>query len=184
MALQIARNNREWGEHLRAMPQEEVEVYVLFVNTTNRTVDLYWVRDPDTENIQVTLKPNEGVPVNTYNTHIWFFRDYYTGERMHVRSQRLFFPVRIRMPRNPQQPEELCDVRTQILIHFPLRTLKENCLWFIVRWLRRTYDAPREYINSYMIPVTLKQQLLILSNTIESYCSQAHQMRRRMRARR
>ncbi|XP_064547912.1 protein Vhl isoform X2 [Drosophila montana] len=149
MALQIARNNREWGEHLRAMPQEEVEVYVLFVNTTNRTVDLYWVRDPDTENIQ-----------------------------------RLFFPVRIRMPRNPQQPEELCDVRTQILIHFPLRTLKENCLWFIVRWLRRTYDAPREYINSYMIPVTLKQQLLILSNTIESYCSQAHQMRRRMRARR
>ncbi|KRF77647.1 protein Vhl-like isoform X2 [Drosophila virilis] len=149
MAMQIARNNREWGEHLRAMPQEEVEVYVLFVNTTNRTLDLYWVRDPDTENIQ-----------------------------------RLFFPVRIRVPRNPQQPEDLCDVRSQILIHFPLRTLKENCLWLIVRWLKRTYDAPREYINSYMIPVTLKQQMHILLNTIEAYCSQANQMRRRMRNRR
>ncbi|XP_030560265.1 protein Vhl isoform X2 [Drosophila novamexicana] len=149
MAMQIARNNREWGEHLRAMPQEEVEVYVLFVNTTNRTVDLYWVRDPDTENIQ-----------------------------------RLFFPVRIRVPRNPQQPEELCDVRSQILIHFPLRTLRDNCLWLIVRWLKRTYDAPREYINSYMIPVTLKQQMHILLNTIEAYCSQANQMRRRMRNRR
>lgn len=99
------------------------------------------------------------------------FRDYYTGERMHVRSKRVFYPLRVRVPRDPQRPEELCDVRSQVLIHFPMRTLKDNCLWLIVKWLWRTCNSPREYINSYMIPATLKQQLHLLLSTIESYCS-------------
>jgi len=128
MHRQLARNDRHLRE--QQQQQEEVEVYVMFVNTTNRTVDLYWVREErETENIQYTLKPFEEVRVNTYNTHTWFFRDYYTGERMHVRSKRLFYPVRIRVPRDPQRPEELCDVRSQVLIHFPMRTLRDNCLW-------------------------------------------------------
>ncbi|KRG04052.1 uncharacterized protein Dmoj_GI19906, isoform B [Drosophila mojavensis] len=184
MALQVARNNGEWGELFNVPPQEEVEVYVLFVNTTNRTLDLYWASDPNTQNIQLTLKPNQGVPVNTYNTHIWFFCDYYTGERMHVRSKRLFYPIRIRVPRNPQQPDELCDVRSQVLIHFPMRTLKENCLWLIVRWLKRTCNTPELLINNYLIPATLKQQLLLLLRTINTYYRQAHQRRLRMMSRR
>ncbi|KAH8296993.1 hypothetical protein KR044_002665 [Drosophila immigrans] len=177
MYLQMAHHNRNLRDQAQGPPQEEVEVYVLFVNTTNRTVDLYWVRERETENIQYTLKPYEEVRVNTYNTHTWFFRDYYTGERMHVRSKRVFCPVRIRIPRDPQRPEELCDVRSQVLIHFPLRTLKDNCLWLIVKWLKRTCNAPREYINGYMIPATLKQHLLTILTTIEVYCSQAHAAR-------
>lgn len=180
MAVQFVHNNHNWPVNPQGPPQEEVEVYVLFVNTTNRTLDLYWVREPDMENIQLTLKPNEEVRVNTYNTHIWFFRDYYTGERMHVRSKRLFFPVRVRVPRNPQRPDELCDVRSQVLIHFPLRTLKDNCLWLIARWLKRTKDTPRDFVNGYPIPVTLKQQLHLLLDTMEVYCSQAPLRRMRV----
>ncbi|KAM8711448.1 hypothetical protein ACLKA7_000569 [Drosophila subpalustris] len=165
----IALNNRNLQRLIQAQ-QDEVEVYVMFVNTTQRTVDLFWVREREMENMQYTLKPFEEVRVNTYNTHTWFFRDYYTGERMHVRSQRVFRPVRIRVPRDPQRPlEDLRDVRSQVLIHFPLRSLKDNCLWLIVKWLKRTVNEPRQYINGYLIPATLKQHLLLVLRTLETY---------------
>ncbi|KAH8280433.1 hypothetical protein KR018_007313 [Drosophila ironensis] len=178
MALQIAHNNIE-GQQQPPGGDALVEVYVLFVNTTHRTLDLYWMCSRDQENMYLTLKPFEEVRVNTFNTHSWFFRDYYTGERMHVRSRRLFHPVRIRVPKNPQHPDQLCDVRSQVLIHFPLRTLRENCLWLIARWLVRTSNAPRRIINGYHIPATLKQQLLLLLTTIESYSRVAGTRRRR-----
>ncbi|EDW73971.1 uncharacterized protein Dwil_GK21683 [Drosophila willistoni] len=183
MSLQIARNNNDrhnhnnnnnnWGQAQQQPPADLVEVYVLFVNQTNRTIDLYWKCDRDTENMYLTLKPNEEVRVNTFSTHSWFFRDYYSGERMHVRSKRLFNPVRIRVPKNPQYPDQLCDVRSQVIIQFPLRKLKENCLWLIVRWLVRTSDDPRETIQNYPIPATLKEQMLSIIMAIEAYSRQA-----------
>ncbi|KAH8372678.1 hypothetical protein KR009_002626 [Drosophila setifemur] len=176
MALQIAHNNHEG--HQPQLHAGLVEVYVLFVNTTNRTLDLYWMCD-DRENMYLSLKPFEEVRVNTFNTHSWFFRDFYTGERMHVRSRRIFHPVRIRVPKNPQHPDQLCDVRSQVLIHFPMRSLRENCLWLIARWLIRTSNSPRRIINGYNIPITLKQQLLVLLTTIESYTRVAVTRRRR-----
>ncbi|XP_030382935.1 protein Vhl [Scaptodrosophila lebanonensis] len=187
MSLQIARNNRNWRDgqppQRPLLPPELVEVFVLFINTTNRTLDLYWICERENDNIYLTLKPNEEVRVNTYNTHSWFFRDYYTGESMHVRSKRLFSPVRIRVP-HPQRPDQMCDVRSQVLIHFPLRTLKENCLWLIVKMLVRSGDSPREAIESYFIPMTLKQQLLALLGSIETYRTQANTRRPRFMVRR
>ncbi|KAI8039776.1 protein Vhl [Drosophila gunungcola] len=187
MALQIAQNNRD-GQQLVGLGGQQqglhglqmvVEVYVLFVNTTNRTLDLYWLCDRDRENMYLTLKPFEEVRVNTFSTHSWFFRDYYTGERMHVRSRRIFQPIRVRVPKNPQHPEQLCDVRSQVLIHFPMRSLRENCLWLVARWLIRTSNAPRRVIHGYHIPATLKQQLLLLLTTMESYSRVAGTRRRR-----
>ncbi|EDW02336.1 protein Vhl [Drosophila grimshawi] len=170
MELRIARSNYNWNDHPAGQPQVEEEVYVQFVNTTNHTVNLFWTSDINAEYIQYTLKPKHKVPVNTFNTHIWFFREYYTGEHMHVRRKRLFYPVRIRIPRNPQQPEELRDVRSEILIHLPLRTLKEMCLcWIAKRLNRKLAKEPRQYIDGYMIPTTLKEELLAKLTTIEAY---------------
>ncbi|BFG04546.1 protein Vhl [Drosophila madeirensis] len=182
MALQIAHNNRGNPRALHPPPAAElVEVFVLFVNTTNRTVDLYWVCDRDTENMYLSLKPFEEVRVNTYNTHTWLFRDYYTGERMHVKSRRIFVPVPMRVPKNPQHPEELCDVRSQVNIHFPMRKLKDTCLWLLARYLNRTSNQPRRLISNYMIPSTLKQQLFVILTTMESYSRTARIRRRRVR---
>lgn len=182
MDLQIAPNSRNvWQQAQGQAPQqeEEVEVYVLFVNKTNRIVDLYWRRPRETENMQYTLKPYEEVRVNTYNTHKWFFCDWRSGERMHVQFKEVFSPVRIRVPRDPQRPEELCDVRIQVIIHFPLRTLKENCLWSIAKRLKRTCNAPQEYICNYMIPTTLKHDLRIILRDSDVYCrlAMAHRVR-------
>ncbi|ALC41480.1 Vhl [Drosophila busckii] len=147
----------------------------MFVNTTNRIVNLYWVRRNEerrnvySENIELTLKPKQEVRVNTYSSHTWFFRDYFTGERMHVRAKPLFFPIRIRLPKR-EQPDVLCDVRSRVSIHFPVRTLRENCLWLIVKWLSSSSDsAARELINRFQIPYTLKQQLRHLLNCILNY---------------
>lgn len=178
MALQIAQNNRD-GQQLVGADQGKVEVYVLFANTTYRTLDLYWVCERERENMYLTLKPFEEVRVNTFTTHSWLFRDYYTGERMHVRSQRIFQPIRVRVPKSQQSPDQLVDVRSEVLIHFPMRSLRENCLWLVARWLIRTSNAPRRIIHGYHIPSTLKQQLLSLLTCIESYSRVAGTRRRR-----
>ncbi|XP_016999234.1 protein Vhl [Drosophila takahashii] len=179
MALQIAQNNRDGQQLVVGEGEGKVEVYVLFANTTYRTLDLYWVSEQDREFLYLTLKPFEEVRVNTYSSHSWLFRDYYTGERMHVRSQRIFQPIRVRVPKNQTTPDELVDVRSEVLIHFPMRSLRENCLWLVARWLIRTSNTPRRIIYGYHIPSTLKQQLLSLLTCIESYSRVAGTRRRR-----
>lgn len=150
----------ELYEQFKMPLHEKVEVYLLFVNTTNRDVDLYCASNPCTWHLKLSLRPNQGAPVDTYNTHIWFFVDCYTGERMHVQSQRLFYPIRKRVSWNPQKPDELRDVRSRALIHFPMRTLKENCLWSIARRFKLIHEQTEYIIRYDSIPVTLKSQLL------------------------
>uniref|UniRef100_A0A182SSA9 von Hippel-Lindau disease tumour suppressor beta domain-containing protein n=1 Tax=Anopheles maculatus TaxID=74869 RepID=A0A182SSA9_9DIPT len=109
----------------------EVRSFVLFRNTTGRVVDVFWVNYSSQLIHYTTLQPGAECMVNTYVTHPWVFKDKLCNERMHVRQQPVFLPEP--WYRSFSGGGRLN--RKEVIIHYPLRTLKENCLSRIVALL-------------------------------------------------
>lgn len=79
MALQL------WNPdpHLRAGPAVE-ESFVLFINGTDRTINLYWIDWTGRQKFYHNLEPRRNIKANTFCSHPWVFRDSVTAERMQV----------------------------------------------------------------------------------------------------
>ncbi|XP_050072130.1 protein Vhl [Anopheles maculipalpis] len=107
----------------------EVRSFVMFRNTTERVVDVFWVNYASQPIHYTTLLPGGQCMVNTYVTHPWVFKD--QDERMHVRHQPVFLPE----PWYTSFTSAGRLNRKEVLIHFPVRTLKENCLYRILALL-------------------------------------------------
>ncbi|XP_041765601.1 protein Vhl [Anopheles merus] len=126
--------------------------FLLFRNTTERTVDVYWVNYSSRFIHYTTLKPKTGCMVNTYVTHPWVFKDRQSGERMHVRHQPVYLPE----PWYTNFNSAGRLTRKEVNIHFPVRTLMDNCLWRIVALLA---DKEESALHELEIPRVLKQDL-------------------------
>ncbi|XP_052898735.1 protein Vhl [Anopheles moucheti] len=132
----------------------EVRAFVLFRNTTVRVVDVYWVNYSSKLIHYTTLQPRAECTVNTYVTHPWVFKDKQSDERMCVGHQPVYMP----------EPWYISSysagrlIRKEVNIHFPVRTLKENCLWRIVSLLA---DAEGSALWELEIPRMLIQELAV-----------------------
>ncbi|XP_055383356.1 protein Vhl [Condylostylus longicornis] len=151
-ALEHALLNMErYNPNLRS--KESIHsAFLLFVNTTEREVNVYWV-DYQGRFVQYKkLEPGDRTVINTFSTHPWIFRDSNSGERMHAENKEVFWPKPFFSDSHLSNniPE---SKRKQIHIHFPLRSLRENSLWAIAKLIRPTY------IDQLEIPMVLKVEL-------------------------
>lgn len=123
-------------------------VFLIIGNLTNRIINMYWVDYESKLVLYKTLKPRTGIILDTYKTHPWVFRDSNTNERMHVNHTDIFWP-------ESSEPNQ--EQRSRVLIHFPVRTLKENALWKIVQLIN---DG--KSIDRLEIPTLLLEDLKLL----------------------
>lgn len=121
--------------------------FVIFLNETDRIVDVIWVGYQSECFKYRTLNPTDRFAVNTFKTHPWLFRDNKTGERMNVENKYVFWPREFNPDTRPRR-------RDVIRIHFPMRSLMENTLWKIVECLNQ-----EEQLEEIQIPAFLKEQL-------------------------
>lgn len=128
--------------------KESVEVARLLVkNCTQRPVDILWIDYQAKLVPYKTLRAGNEVQLNTFKTHPWIFRDYFTGLLMHVNHKEVVWPEASTEKRPVQH----------VHIHFPLQSLKAIALWAAVLKIRN----PNE-IEQMEIPETLRTDLEIL----------------------
>lgn len=95
---------------------------MIFVNTTNRIIEVFWINYRSQLFRYKTMHPrSKPFKVNTYITHPWIFRDLQTGQLMHVNHQEVYWP------------KSLHQQRDIAFIHFPLQKLKTIALWRIIQ---------------------------------------------------
>lgn len=119
------------------------------MNTTERSVDVYWINYASQLIRYTTIEPNAHVALDTYSTHPWIFCDQQTGLKMHVNNQEVFWPepwVLTRLTR-----------RTRISIHFPMQSLKTIAMWKIVLHIRSN-----KQLDQLEIPRVLSRDLKVM----------------------
>jgi von Hippel-Lindau disease tumor supressor len=95
--------------------------------------------------------------INTYVTHPWIFNCAETGECLKVNQSYVFYPEPwFRFITNSENGVVSVG-RQEIQIHYPLKTLKNICMWKILFLLNSPND-----INNLDIPNSLKNELTIL----------------------
>ncbi|XP_012276279.1 von Hippel-Lindau disease tumor suppressor [Orussus abietinus] len=117
--------------------------FVRFVNTTRRSVGVYWI-DYQGHAVQYgILSYRDYLDVNTFVTHPWIFVDEETQDRFRVNCSDVFFPeawfprdVAIRPDDLPPRVERTC-----VYITLPIYSLRELCLRVVKRKLRSDWHA-------------------------------------------
>lgn len=116
-------------------------------NRTKRPVDILWINYEAKLIRYKTLRSGDEFKMNTFKTHPWIFRDYYTGLLMHADHKEVFWP------------EGSTDKRPiqNVHIHFPVQSLKTISLWACVLKVRNHNE-----IIHMEIPQTLRNDLQTL----------------------
>lgn len=96
----------------------------------------------------------EFLMMTTFQTHPWIFLDKFTGERMVVNHEEVYWPKPWYLKIDPKQRT---IKRALVKIHFPMRSLKVNALWNIVRRLKSSAA-----IDELIVPVVLQKELRTL----------------------
>ncbi|XP_036346373.1 protein Vhl-like [Rhagoletis pomonella] len=143
----------------RPLPFPGQESFVLFHNTTKRMVNLYWCVHGN-RTFHLSLAPGANSKTNTFTKHFWIFCDKDTNELLCVSHRKVFWPQSYQMP-DPHNPSRMIPCRKEIKIHFPLRSLRENCLWRVVTTLHSVPPrvAMRIIDERMFIPNVLKNEL-------------------------
>lgn len=117
---------------------------LLVSNRTKRPVDILWINYAAKLIRYKTLHSGEDLQMNTFKTHPWIFRDYFTGLLMHVDHKEVLWPEASTEKRPIQH----------VHIHFPLQSLKTISLWAAVQRVRNINE-----IGQMDIPQTLRNDL-------------------------
>lgn len=117
---------------------------LLITNRTERPVDILWISfEAKLIRYKTLLKGGE-LTMATYKTHPWIFRDYHTGLMMHVNHKEVLWPE----PSTEQRPIQ------NVIIHFPVQSLKTLALWATVIKVRNINE-----ILQMEVPQTLRSDL-------------------------
>jgi von Hippel-Lindau disease tumor supressor len=128
-----------------------VKSFVVFENKTSRIVHIFWLNYEGRPVPYSILQPNTTYLVNTYISHPWIIKDRDTGELMHVDHKEVFWPPPWFKHINQATRT---TVRATVVIHFPIRTLKLNTLWIMVKQLDHF-----KKIDKLELPHTLQDDL-------------------------
>jgi len=141
--------------------RSDVKVLLIFENTTQRNVAVYWVDYSSKLVHYKTLLPGDKLMVNTYETHPWVFCDKFTGERMAVNHEDVYWP-KLRNMRISHRHRTVN--RAVARIHFPLRTLRTDSLWTVGKMVSNQLQ-----IDNLEIPKSLKCELTNLFTTLQRH---------------
>lgn len=94
------------------------------------------------------------IQINTFVTHPWIFVCSETGERLHVNNKDVYMPEPWFKFINNAENGVVEVGRQDVIIHYPLRSLRDICLWDLV-FLVETKDE----IYDLEIPNSLKVEL-------------------------
>ncbi|XP_055689685.1 protein Vhl [Lutzomyia longipalpis] len=126
--------------------------FVLFHNTSNRHVELFWINYSGQRASYGILQPDEKRKIDTFVSHPWCFVDAYNLTKFLVNGQEVFFPVvwyegsidLVRMM-----------IKRQIArIHAPVRPLREICMERVAMRLPNTYAA-----HEIEVPASISQDI-------------------------
>lgn len=138
---------------IRSMPSNQPS-YILFVNGTERPVDIFWIdyqSEPVLYNRSGPILPDGKLAVNTFSTHPWMIRDHRTGERMNIDHAEIFWPPPW-FTNIVQQGNQI--KRRPVLIHLPLRSLK-----IIANWTVSCRLQSKEAIDELELPLSLRYEV-------------------------
>ncbi|XP_037944195.1 protein Vhl-like [Teleopsis dalmanni] len=153
---------------LRSGPSH-IKCYVLFVNVTTRNVDILWIDPGGIEKLFASINPGKKVKVDTFQTHPWVFRDKDTGEYMQVDHKDVFWPTPC-VKLLPNFPQGALNCRRAVNIHSPVRSLREICLWNILKNISSDIlTLNNDSICALGLPVTLTNELLAKARSISLY---------------
>lgn len=144
--------------------------FVFFVNSTTRSVNLYWMDFNGRQELFQALKPGAGIKINTYVKHPWIFRDKVTGERMHVKNKDVFWPQVSRI-RDAANNALWISFRKLVAIHLPIRSLRSKCLW---AYAEQIFENHTEILDQLIIPQTVKcdlKHILVMIEKHQKYAS-------------
>lgn len=139
---------------IRSIPSNQPS-YILLVNGTERSVDIYWIdyqSEPVLYNPSGPLLPEGKLAINTFSTHPWMIRDHYTRERMHIDHAEIFWPPPW-FTNIVQQGNQI--QRRRFLIHLPLRSLK-----LIANYTVSLRMKSEEAIDQLELPISLRNDVL------------------------
>ena len=139
----------EGDPNLRSL-HSNIRSFVMFKNTTERIVSIYWVNYSSKFIHYTNLEPSKTCFVNTYETHPWVFKDSVSGERLHVKNRLVYFPEPWYTSIDPSGKLS----RILVEINFPLRSLKSNCIWKILSLLEN-----KKHFIELELPQTLLDDL-------------------------
>lgn len=143
-----------YNRNLRSVESVE-ESKVLMINTTKKLVDILWINYTSQLIRYKVLKSQSAFQVTSFKTHPWIFRDYFTGQLMHIDvNKEVLWPE----PPTEEQPIH------RVYIHFPMQSLRTIALWNIALRLR-SYDE----MNNMEIPRTLKQDLRVIVRRLHEH---------------
>lgn len=117
---------------------------LLIINKTQRPIEILWINYVAKLIHYKTLRPDTEFQINTFKTHPWVFRDYFTGILMHTNHKEVLWP---------EPSTEQCPCQ-KVWIHFPLFSLKTISLWNVVPRIKGINE-----IDNLEIPSTLRRDL-------------------------
>lgn len=148
----IAMSDPTFHDKLRST-DSTLRSFISFTNASHRRVEIVWINFR-TELIPYrVLGPAENVRINTYKSHPWIFRDAETKELMNVNHNEVFWP-------EPYVPQAN---RTEVFIHFPIRSLKKIAMCLINAIVKNGVQ-----FESLGIPQSLVADLKLLKENINN----------------
>lgn len=138
-------------------------------NMTKRPIDILWINYEAKLVPYRMLRSGEEVQINTFKTHPWIFRDYYTGLLMHTNHEEVLWPEASTEKRPVQR----------VHVHFPLQSLKTIALWATVLRVGNHNE-----ISRMEIPQTLRTDLETLFRTFHDHHVMLNKMRLQRQQRR
>lgn len=121
---------------------------VTIINRTLRSINIIWVNTSGQLITYATILPGARTPMNTFTGHAWVFCDSVTGEPMHVDNEAVLWP-----PPVAAITAQGCT-RHEILVHLPMRSLKDILLWSILEQIDHI-----DKLNQLELPASLQLDL-------------------------
>lgn len=112
-------------------------------------VNWEWLRDCEHEQFNLS-----SAQINTYVTHPWIFSCSQTGERLKVDKKDVFFPQPWFKFINTEQNGVVSVGRQETHIHYPLKSLKNICMWDIIFMMNRNSE-----VHDLDIPKSLRLEM-------------------------
>ncbi|XP_028174697.1 von Hippel-Lindau tumor suppressor homolog [Ostrinia nubilalis] len=111
----------------------EQAIYIRFVNSVSRPVDIWWIDFQGLRRHYVRMQPRTYFNVDTYVTHPWEFTDPTTNENYVIHNKRFF-----------RAPSCLAGVqhRTNWFVCVQVRSLRKTALLFLAQHLKCPTRVP------------------------------------------
>ncbi|GAB0100829.1 Protein Vhl [Sergentomyia squamirostris] len=141
----------EDGREVRSLNSVN-RAFVLFHNTTNRLVELFWVNYQGRKVSYAKIAPRSAMRSDTYVTHPWLLEDFYTKERLLVSGRMIYFPIV--WHQGPIDFDNLRIERQVVRVYFNLRRLETIAVETVALRLRNSRNA-----DVLEIPLILREMI-------------------------